>query len=291
MNSIKLSILLLMAVAVLGLVSCNDDDVIVQELDPVPATPQGVYSITGDEAVYLYWNGIYETDVEWYLIYYSLDDGDYFLMDSVAADDNPNLDLLIYEYVDTDVTNGDTYFYAVAAKDYAGQVSELSAETVFDTPRPEGLGAMISNDVNPSLAGFNLATQTNVADDSPSADVWVDRYEGIFYLNAGNVNTDIQDMGYTYSFDDISWSPDIGWSELGYTELLVGHTYIVWTADNHFAKLRIMQITDVSGTINFQWGYQVDAGNPELAPKPELKPEHGPEYLRARDGIEVALTY
>ena len=42
-------------------------------------------------------------------------------------------------YVDDDVRNGSTYFYAVSAYDYDGNESELSPEQVYDTPRPSGI--------------------------------------------------------------------------------------------------------------------------------------------------------
>ncbi|NNF05795.1 MAG: hypothetical protein HKN21_03455, partial [Candidatus Eisenbacteria bacterium] len=39
----------------------------------------------------------------------------------------------------------------------------------------------------------------------------------------------------------------------------------VWTRDNHFAKVRITDMS--SNRIEFDWAYQVDNGNPELKPR------------------------
>ncbi|HMB69817.1 MAG TPA: hypothetical protein VKU85_10915, partial [bacterium] len=52
-------------------------------------------------------------------------------------------------------------------------------------------------------------------------------------------------------------------------ELIPGHTYVVWTHDSYFAKLRVVAIVEKAGipsAILFDWAYQVDQGNPELAP-------------------------
>ena len=265
----------------------DDDDSIFIEDDAVPATPQGVFSVTGDGVVLVFWNGIYERDVREYVIYrsFSATTG-YVAIGSVDAVSNPNLDLLIYEYHDGAAVNGTTYWYAVTAVDYAGQESELSAEDVYDTPRPDGQSAVYPNDLAPELAGFNLVTGSIVGWQSAAADIWADRViddvggEPVIYpyLNAGNSLTDIQDMGYTVDFDVITYAPADGWSQLGYVEAVEGHTYVIWTDDDHYAKVRITSISP-SGVISFQWAYQTsqtDLGRPELAPP--ARPSHDSGY-------------
>jgi hypothetical protein len=88
-------------------------------------------------------------------------------------------------------------------------------------------------------------------------------------------------MGYTESFDDISYSPTDGWSSVGWSEIILGHTYIIWTSDNHFAKLRVTGIA-APYSVRFDWGYQVDPGNPELA-----RPQHDDSYLRQIKGLTI----
>ena len=268
---------IMLVLSSLILLGCDEDDKVVNEIDKVPTTPQGVYSVTGDHAVWVYWNGIYERDVHHYVVYHSLQaTTGYTAIATVAAEPNPDLDLLIYEYIDNLAQNGVTYWYAVTAVDNAGQESPLSAEEVFDTPRPEGNATVLPKDVAPTAAGFNLATHQVVAWNSTAADLWVDRYFDVVdvdtvwhvYLNAGlNTvdQTDIQDLGYTESFDAIGWAPGAGWSQLGYVEAIEGHTYVVWTSDDHYAKVRITAISP-SGAVSFQWAYQTDTGNLELAP-------------------------
>lgn len=260
-----------------ALLSCDEDDKIVSEIDKAPTTPQGVYSVTGNSSVYVYWNGIYETDVDHYVVYRSPQaTTGYTAIATVTAEPNPDLDLLIYEYIDNAAQNGTTYWYAVTAVDNAGQESALSAEEVFDTPRPEGNATVLPVDVAPTAAGFNLATHQVVAWNSVAADTYVDRYFDVVdvdtvwhvYLNAGVYTvdqTDIQDLGYTSGFDDVGWAPNAGWSQLGYVEAIVGHTYVIWTSDDHYAKVRITDIS-LSGAVSFQWAYQTDIGNLELAP-------------------------
>jgi hypothetical protein len=246
-----------------------------------PEPPQGVYSITGDNAVYIYWNGPYERDIKEYIIKRSFDPlTNYQEIGRRPAEDNPDLDLIIYEYVDNTAQNGVTYYYAVSSVDYAGQESELSAEEVFDTPRPEGNVALFDMAVEPSLSGYNFAARSVVAYDSPGADVYVDRVDGVFYLNVGNVNTDIQDMGFHESFDEVGWAPQDGWSSVGYFEIIPGHIYVIWTDDLHYAKLWVVSVN--SSSVSFRWAYQTDAENPELAPGvgETGKPQHGPDYLK-----------
>ena len=269
------------ALATLALVGCDeDDDHIVTPINVVPATPQGVTSVTGDDAVYVYWNGIYELDVREYNVYRSLTEFDgYTVVGTVGAISNPNLDLLIYEFRDDGVSNGTTYFYAVTSVDRANQESDLSAEFVFDTPRPEGQTPIFVNTVAPADAGFDLENGLRVVFDSPAADVWIDSLDGIFYLNVGNGLTDIQDVGYTTSFDEISFAPDSGWSNLGFVEIIRGHTYVVWTDDDHFAKMRAVSFNPISGSITFEWAYQTDQSNLELSPP--ARPEHAEGYADA----------
>ncbi|MBU0983879.1 MAG: hypothetical protein KKA42_08415, partial [candidate division Zixibacteria bacterium] len=88
--------LTLLTLAVFALMGCDDDEILVE--DAVPATPQGVFSVTGDGVVHVYWNGIYERDVREYWVYRSDDDVSYYFLVSVEAEDNPNLDLYLYQY-------------------------------------------------------------------------------------------------------------------------------------------------------------------------------------------------
>jgi hypothetical protein len=55
-------------------------------------------------------------------------------------------------------------------------------------------------------------------------------------------DSDIQDMGNTTDIYDISYAPLNGYVQINegenikYTEAVVGHTYVIWTWDNHLQK-------------------------------------------------------
>ncbi|RKX25081.1 MAG: hypothetical protein DRP47_10400 [Candidatus Zixiibacteriota bacterium] len=262
---------LLVLFGLLVVAGCDEEDEI---YNPAPEPPQGVYSVTSDGVVEIHWNGPYDRDIVEYIVYrnsVSLE-APYTEIGRVTADDNPNLDLLLYHYYDEQADNGTTYFYAVASVDHAGQISTLSAEDVFDTPRPEGEVFLSDIAVDESKAGFNFDSHSRVYASISSCDVYVDSYEGVLYLNAGNMMTTkgtlIQDMGYTDYWDDIGWAPASGWSELGYVEIILNHTYVIRTDDSCYAKMRATSVDKNTGVI-FQWAHQEVPGNRELSPPTE----------------------
>ncbi len=71
---------------------------------------------------------------------------------------------------------------------------------------------------------------------------------------------------------------------MGYLEIIRYHTYIIWTDDDHYAKIRVLSTDLATGRITFQWAYQTsqsDLGQRELSPaQPKEKPVHGSDYLR-----------
>ena len=258
-----------------GCDDCDDCNIIVED-DTPPAVPRGLYTITGDEEVYLYWYANQETDFDFYVVYRSTVDlvGPY---SEIATTVDP-------QYVDHNVTNGDTYYYAVTAVDMSLNESDLSYEDVFDTPRPEGYGVRVYDYWDTAVrdsSGFEFFTHSVMHGDNPDADVYFGTYEDVdvFYMGINNINTDIQDYGYTESIDEASWAPTDGWSELGNVEIILGHTYIIWTYDNHFAKIRITDINfGTHPSIKFNWAYQIDAGNPELKIAPKTVTERPAGY-------------
>src|SRR5690554_1545315 len=110
-----------LAIAVLvglALTGCEDDVVYVE--DGPPAVPTGVTTVTGDGWVEILWNPVREDDVAGYGVYRSRTlTGAYDRIATVQGMENTS-------YVDNDVTNGTTYFYAVDAFDRRGHESELS---------------------------------------------------------------------------------------------------------------------------------------------------------------------
>lgn len=269
MNRHVKKVMIVLTVAAFALGGCGgDDDITIIRQNPDPQPPQGLTSVTGDEAVFLFWFGPYDRDLKEFIVYSSEEaEAGYEEIGRVAAIDNPDLDLIIYEYVDLGAGNGDTWYYAIASVDLDGRVSELSAEEVFDTPRPEGEVRLWDRAALGSQSGYSFLLDSIVSWDDDVADVWVDSVEGVFYLNDGASIPDFQDMGYTESFDDIGWAPQVGWSQLLFMELIAGHTYVLRIGtfpDYNYGKMRVKSI-GVSSVL-FQWAFQTSLNNPELAP-------------------------
>jgi hypothetical protein len=236
-----------------------DDCYIIAEDDTPPAAPRGLYSITGDDEVWLYWYHNTEEDFDFYVVYRSTEAlaGPYYEIATTTSN----------AYIDRNVVNGNTYFYAITAVDEIGYESDLSYEDVFDTPRPEGYGVRVYDYYqNPGSSAFDFDIHSVTHGDDTEADIWfdyiiyVDQFnnpvDSIFYINVMDDMTDLQDFGYTESLDDVTWAPSEGWSKLGYSEIIPGHTYIVWTWDDHFAKLRVTDISHSGGWVRFDWAYQ-----------------------------------
>lgn len=256
---------ILLGISILAM-GCEKDKLVYEDFVPQP--PQGVFSVTGDSRITLYWNGPFDADIAQYVVYRSLTPtSGYVSIGQRAADYNPNLDLIVYQFIDNGVVNGTTYYYAIASVDEANQYSQLSAENVFDTPRPEGQVVLFDANLSPTLSGFSLSNETVVAWNSVAADVWVDSVNGVFFINKGALGTDFQDMGFRDSLDGVDVSPvDLdSWAALDFMEIIEGHTYVIWTTDDHYAKMHVEQIASGAGYVRFTWAYQTDPSNPELA--------------------------
>ncbi len=241
------------ALLILGVTGCEDEH---HDLRP-PAAPQGVFSVTGDGQVTVHWIRNTEPDFDHYLVWRGPDyEGPYEKLGGTVETD----------FVDGTAVNGTTYFYAVSAVDREGNESSLSAEHVFDTPRPEGFGLALAN----AAAYPDGASGYDFSDDAVRR--WDDYRTDVYYyvtstgvrlLVAPNVDTNVQDAGYN-DLDALDWAPDAGWSPTGEVELIPGHAYYVVTRTNNYAKVRVTAIDNTRVVLD--WAYQLVAGNPELKP-------------------------
>jgi hypothetical protein len=256
---------LLLIAAAVGLSGCDDNTVAPRDVSP-PAAPRGVYSVTGDHTVYLGWLGNTEPDVAGYHIYQApCASGSACPYTRVGNTSATTFTL-------TGLTNGVTAYYAVAAYDFAGNESDLSYQTVFDTPRPEGFAARLSDYLtSPAVAGWDFSAEGVRPWDDAATDVFYGYNGSIFQMFAPDFQTDIQDAGFASTLDAVDFAPNGGWSPTGSVELIPGHCYVVWTRDNHFAKFRVTQFVAASSgppRVEFDWAYQVALGNPELRARP-----------------------
>jgi hypothetical protein len=251
-----ITVYLIALLTMVSISSCDYESHVYHPDFTPPAVPTGVVVLNGDNRVDIYWNANRDNDLAGYNIYYSYDyNGRYTLIGSSGTN----------YFVDYGASNGVTYYYAVTAYDYNGNESELSYDAVYTTPRPEGFNQSIFDYYRfPDNSGYAFSEYRVVAYDDLSTDIFFENYNGTFYLNVWD-DTDIQDMGPTYDIYDIPFAPLSGWSSTKDVIARTGHTYVIWTWDNHFAKIRVKQIT--RDRIVFDWAYQVVEGNRTLKPK------------------------
>ena len=284
---------ILLALLATGVVGCDETTTAPRDVHP-PAAPRGLYSVTGDGSVRLYWLANTESDVAGYRIYLSpCESGSSCPYDRIGSTSST-------QFVATGLTNGVTRYYAVAAVDHAGNESALSYETVFDTPRPDGSALLTdyTESGSASTAGWDFSAFMRRP--------WNDIQTDIFYGDNGSVKqmfttgvevqpgvwvyTDIQDAGYATSLDAVDYAPTSGWSPTGTAELIQGHCYIVWTWDDHYAKFRVTSLN--SAYVEYEWAYQTDTGNGELRARP-VKTQHStprsPAWIRSGSGPIAGL--
>ena len=148
--------------------------------------------------------------------------------------------------------------------DLAGQESaELSFENVFDTPRPEGFGVTLTNQATAdATSGWDFSAQARRASADSLTDIYYLSQSGSFLVYVPDpANTKIQDAGFV-ALRDVDFAPPSGWSADGIVEAIVGHSYIVLTRDNHYAKFEVKSRD--SSSMVLDWAYQIDPNNPEL---------------------------
>ena len=232
-----------------------------------PPVPTGVTTTTGDGFVWVNWQMIRGVpDLAGFKIWRSLNDIEFYHIGTVGK--------TVSQYEDYDVTNGETYYYGVSSYDYDGNESDASFdyEFAYDTPRPEGFDEIIFDFNDPghvNSSGFDFSREETVPFDLPRCDLFLEYDADLsvpgFFIWLGYNGKYIQDMGYTASFDDITYAPDGGWSQYDYVEAIEGHTYVIETYDGHYAKVRATLLDTYPDYIMiFDWGYQIDPGNREL---------------------------
>lgn len=228
-----------------------------------PPVPSGVYTITGDGYIEVLWSPVRTEDLDGYRIYRSRQpEGRYWRIG--RSEDN--------YFVDEDVENGETYYYAVSTYDWNGNESDLSYETIHDTPRPQGYDLVIYDQDDRAGVDFSGYYSHMIWPwDDPYVDLYLLWLNGRYCLASTDVEyngslygTDIQYAGYVNSMDEIDWAPEGGWStDIADTVTLYeGHAYVVWTWENNFAKFQVQHIG--YDYVVIDWAFQIDEGNPEL---------------------------
>jgi hypothetical protein len=243
--------------AALIFAGCDTDESCYAPDTTPPATPRGVRTITGDGKVTIEWYGSDEEDLAGYRIYRSEDNVNFEMIAEVSGN--------ITRYVDRDVRNGETYYYAVASFDFDDNESKLSPEEAWDTPRPEGKVTLEDYQLSPNTSGFDFSRgeQGAIPYDLVTADIYFDADDGVYYLLSDN-DTLMQDVGYHESWDDLDIAPEAGYVG-DIIEILEGHVYAFYTPEGNYAKIKVLRLTDRS--VTFEWAYQLEPDNPQLAPR------------------------
>jgi hypothetical protein len=289
--SMKNVLLVLGALAVLGFSGCNDDDVqVVEPSELVP--PLGLYSITGDEQVILFWwCSNYGDDLVGFKIYqaegaYSLEPREevpagFAVADSVVVD-APCGTLL--QRTIGGLVNGTTYsFLVVAAKGDEWREISHTSNITGDTPRQESDAAteivLYAKQENAEAAGFELSdfTVVDCSELDPGdyttplglGDIMCEKF-GIVggvgdraWLDGIN-GAGVQCLGFMQDWNDADQAPLNGYADPGHSiEALMGHVYAIATGDGHYAKVQLLGIDDESAWVRIKAAYQPQWGNPE----------------------------
>lgn len=253
-------------------------EVYVPVADP-PPDPGDVEVIALDDANFIRWanNARNAEDFSFYRIYLTDSGGDDFILGE--TDSEGFLDLL--------AVNGESYSYFVASVDDQGHES-FGSQLVTGTPRPDYNGEWIYayEDV-PTLAGFRFSqdemTYPILDGASPDrhfrvetdADGWwlvpgpgTEVYDGYFETTALKCG-----VGADSDCVALDQAPLTGYTNLD-MPLYPQATYVLRvTGDDGLAHYGAIRVTllgfdqDDAAIMIFDWAYQLQAGNPDLAPK------------------------
>lgn len=245
-----------------------------------PSAPTNVSAFALDSEVEISWNRSTSSDVSGYNVYFAYEyNGKYTLLGNTQSN-------FFIDGGTNGPENGVKYFYAVAAYDFNGNESDLSGTYSFAIPRPEGYNVSLFDfNVNATKGGYDLSDYVVVDYNDEYSDLFFEDYQGKYYLDVWE-DSDIKDMGATTDITDITVAPVSGYvakvegDNIKYTEAIAGHTYVIRTWDNHFAKVRITQIA--ADRVIFDWAYQLV--------KDELLLKEGAKVHRTRtfDTIKVS---
>jgi len=246
--------------------------------DP-PPDPGTVEVVALDNANFIRWsdNAREVLDFSFYRVYLLGNGGDNFILGE--TDSEGFLDLL--------ALNGDSYGYFVTSVDDQGHES-LGSQTATGTPRPDYHGEWIYayEDV-PTHAGFRFSqdemTYPILDGDAPNrhfrvevdADGWwlvpgpgTEVYDGLFETTALKCGVDSDSDCVA-----LDQAPLSGYTNLD-MPLYPQSTYVLRVVGNdgltHYGAIRVTLLgfdQDDAAIMIFDWAYQLQAGNPNLAPK------------------------
>lgn len=260
-----------------GLETASEDTVEVYvPVSTPPPVPDNPAVIALDGANYITWGANARTVSDFSFYYVYLDDGGqtYLLGDT---DSEGFLDLL--------AVNGSTYSYFVTSVDSYGHESQGSV-SASGTPRPDYHGEyMYDYAADPTMSGFRFQideTTAAVGDGSVGGD-WDFRLEtdasGSWLVP--NSGTEVVDAGFTTALkcgvgadagcSDVSVAPSTGYTTADVL-LTEEYSYVLRVTIGGVTNYGVIRVTHLGTDQNgdaimiFDWAYQLQAGNPDLAP-------------------------
>ena len=109
--------------------------------------------------------------------------------------------------------------------------------------------------------GLDFSADVRRPFDAAATDIYFGIEGGRPAMIAADDDTDLQDAGYV-PLDVLGWAPPRGWTAEDRVTMIEGHSYYVWTRDDHFAKFHVVEL-DAQRVI-IDWAYQTSRANPEL---------------------------
>lgn len=244
-----------------------------------PPDPTGMEIVALDNATYLRWNDNARdaADFSFYRVYLLEADGNTFLLGE--TDSEGFLDLL--------AANGTTYTYFVSAVDDLGHESS-GGIAASGTPRPDYHGEWIyANEDVPAMSGFRFAqdelTLPIVEGTSVDRHFRMEVDEEGWWLVPGP-GTEVFDgywattalkcgVGADSDCASVDVAPLSGYTNLD-MPLFAQSTYVLRVVGDdgqlHYGAIRAELLgydQDGAAIMIFDWAYQLQAGNPELAPQ------------------------
>lgn len=246
-----------------------------------PPAPTQTAVIALDDANFVVWGANARVaDFSFYRVYQAAPDGNDYLLGETDSEG----------FVDLLAGNGLTYEYFVTAVDADGHEGAAS-QIASGTPRPDFTGELLYDyyDV-PGSSGFRFqedeASNPVVHGDALDAHFSVERdVDGAWWLRPGADAYGVYDTGFATTAlkcgvgadadcDDVTVAPtQVSRYTNGPIEVVPETTYVlrVYGDDGeiHYGAVRVaMQGFDQNGdgVMVFDWAYQLQAGNPSLAP-------------------------
>lgn len=258
--------------------TCFDPDDVV-----APAPPREVYSVTGDGAVTVYWSPPGDADLAGFRVSVSSDDRDYWSVGDVPAGAR-HLEIrgdMLPANAPFDFQNGSTYWLAVQAADWSGNLSPLADVAVTaDTPRPAGrdLRLYAIQGARRSESGYDFSRSPyGYTQDGNSlfADIYFSDESLPMMRTAHPQVVEMQDKGWLdFDAEPASWLDESDWLPQSAVVLHVGHVVVVKIYEEtrpgnasepfNVAKFRVTAIE--AGAVVLDWAYQIQPNSRELKP-------------------------